>query len=94
MKILTALRYKWHKGLSMGLPGATELMIVLGIVVLVFGGKKIPELMKGIGGGIKNFKAAVKEDDAAVASSEEPKQVETDATTTTEAKVEETTKQA
>ena len=78
----------------MGLPGATELMIVLGIVVLVFGGKKIPELMKGIGGGIKNFKAAVKDDETVVASSEEPKKVETDTTTATDAKVEETTKQA
>jgi len=77
----------------MGLPGATELLIVLGIVVLVFGGKKIPELMKGIGGGIKNFKAAVK-DDEVVASKDEPKQVETDASTPNETKVEETTKQA
>lgn len=78
----------------MGMPGATELMIVLGIVVLVFGGKKIPELMKGIGGGIKNFKAAVKEDDPAVASSEEPKKVENETTASSETKVEETTKQA
>jgi len=77
----------------MGLPGATELLIVLGIVVLVFGGKKIPELMKGIGGGIKNFKAAVK-DDEVVASKDEPKKVETDASTPSETKVEETTKQA
>ena len=77
----------------MGLPGATELLIVLGIVVLVFGGKKIPELMKGIGGGIKNFKTAVK-DDEVVASNDEPKQVETDASTPNETKVEETTKQA
>ena len=77
----------------MGLPGATELFIVLGIVVLVFGGKKIPELMKGIGGGIKNFKAAVKEDDV-VATKDEPKKVETDASETAETKVEETTKQA
>jgi len=76
----------------MGMPGATELFIVLGIVVLVFGGKKIPELMKGIGGGIKNFKAAVKEDDV-VATKDEPKKVETDASIT-ETKVEETTKQA
>lgn len=83
------------KGYSMGLPGATELLIVLGIVILVFGGKKIPELMKGIGGGIKNFKKAVKDDDdEVVASKDEPKQVETDASTPNETKVEETTKQA
>lgn len=77
----------------MGLPGATELFIVLGIVVLVFGGKKIPELMKGIGSGIKNFKSAVKEDDT-LASNEEPKQVETPDVTESTTKVEETTKQA
>jgi len=39
-------------------------IIILGIVLLLFfGGKKIPELMKGLGSGIKEFKDAVKEDD-------------------------------
>ena len=38
-------------------PGSTELIIVLIIIVLLFGSKKIPELAKGIGSGIKNFKA-------------------------------------
>jgi sec-independent protein translocase protein TatA len=33
------------------------------VVLLLFGGKKIPELAKGLGSGIKNFKKAVKEDD-------------------------------
>ena len=45
-----------------GLSG-TELMVVLGVAVLLFGGKKIPELAKGLGEGIKNFKAAVKDDE-------------------------------
>jgi len=40
----------------MGL-SSTELIIILIIVVLLFGAKKIPELAKGIGSGIKNFKA-------------------------------------
>ena len=40
------------------------LLIVVGIVFL-FGGKKIPELMKGIGGGIKEFKKASKDDEEA-----------------------------
>jgi len=40
-----------------------ELLIILVIVVLLFGAKKIPELAKGLGSGIKNFKNAVKEDD-------------------------------
>lgn len=42
-----------------GLSG-TELMVVLGVAVLLFGGKKIPEVAKGLGEGIKNFKHAMK----------------------------------
>ena len=78
----------------MGMPSATELLIVLGIVVLIFGGRKIPELMKGVGSGIKNFKNAVKDDDLANADTDEAKKVETAAKTETTAKPEETTKQA
>lgn len=47
----------------MGMPGPQELIIILLIVVLLFGAKKIPELAKGLGTGIKNFKKAVKEED-------------------------------
>ena len=45
--------------------GTGELIIIAIIVLLLFGGKKIPELMKGIGKGVKNFKDGVKglEDD-------------------------------
>ena len=45
--------------------GAPEIIIVALLVLLLFGGKKIPELMKGIGKGIRNFKEGVKgvEDD-------------------------------
>jgi sec-independent protein translocase protein TatA len=43
-----------------GLSG-TELLVVLGVAVLLFGGKKIPEVAKGLGEGIKNFKNAMKE---------------------------------
>jgi len=39
-----------------------ELLIILLVAVLLFGGKKIPELAKGIGEGIKNFKNALKEE--------------------------------
>lgn len=45
---------------SIGLP---ELLIILGVAVLLFGGKKIPELAKGLGEGIKNFKHALKEEE-------------------------------
>ena len=43
--------------------GPMELVVILGIAMLLFGGKKIPELAKGLGEGIKNFKTALKEDD-------------------------------
>ena len=36
-------------------------IVVLGIVVLLFGGKKVPEVMKGLGTGIREFKQAVRE---------------------------------
>lgn len=42
---------------SIGLP---ELLVILGVAVLLFGGKKIPELAKGLGEGIRNFKTALK----------------------------------
>lgn len=53
---------------SIGLP---ELLVILGVAVLLFGGKKIPEVAKGLGEGIRNFKHALKGDDAKV---EEKKQ--------------------
>lgn len=40
-----------------------HILIVAIILVLMFGGKKIPELMRGVGSGIKEFKDAVKEDE-------------------------------
>lgn len=41
--------------------GTWELVIVVLIVLLLFGGKKIPELMEGLGKGVKSFKKGVKE---------------------------------
>jgi sec-independent protein translocase protein TatA len=43
--------------------GPMEIVIILVIVLLLFGGKKIPELMKGMGKGIKEFKKGVSDDD-------------------------------
>jgi sec-independent protein translocase protein TatA len=48
----------------MGKIGITEILLVLLLVVLLFGGRKIPELMRGIGQGIKEFKKASKYDPA------------------------------
>ncbi len=42
--------------------GIPELLVILAIVILIFGASRLPELGKGIGRGIKNFKDADKED--------------------------------
>ena len=52
METLTILALSWQ-----------HLLIVAVILLILFGGKKIPEMMKGLGSGIKEFKDAVKEDD-------------------------------
>lgn len=44
-----------------GLPGSTELFVIVLVVLLLFGGKKIPELARGLGKGIREFKDATKE---------------------------------
>jgi sec-independent protein translocase protein TatA len=53
---------------SIGMP---ELLVILGVAVLLFGGKKIPEVARGLGEGIRNFKHALKNEDEKV---EEKKQ--------------------
>ncbi len=45
------------------IPGPTELILILLIVVMLFGAKKIPEIMSGVGKGIKTFKKAMEEED-------------------------------
>ncbi|PWN60153.1 twin-arginine translocase TatA/TatE family subunit [Chryseobacterium oncorhynchi] len=52
MNTLTILALSWQ-----------HILIVAVLLVLLFGGKKIPELMRGVGSGIKEFKDAVKEED-------------------------------
>ncbi|WP_419868892.1 twin-arginine translocase TatA/TatE family subunit [Chryseobacterium sp. CT-SW4] len=52
MGTLTILALSWQ-----------HILIVAILLVLLFGGKKIPELMRGVGSGIKEFKDAVKEDE-------------------------------
>jgi len=57
----------------MGMPSGMELLVIALIVLLLFGGKKIPELAKGLGSGIKNFKKAVKDDENEVAETKTDK---------------------
>ena len=58
----------------MGIPGGWELVLIVGVVLLLFGGKKIPELAKGLVKGIKDFKKAVNVDDEPV--TEKAKEIE------------------
>lgn len=74
----------------MAMPSGSELLLIFGIVVLLFGAKKIPDLAKGLGQGIRNFKKEMKDEDApptpsASVTPEAPKQVDTTASTTVEA---------
>ncbi|MCK7533002.1 MAG: twin-arginine translocase TatA/TatE family subunit [Marinilabiliales bacterium] len=46
----------------LGWLGAWEIIVIVLVVLIFFGGKKIPELMKGIGQGIKEFKKAVRDE--------------------------------
>jgi sec-independent protein translocase protein TatA len=39
-----------------------QMMLILAVILLLFGGKKIPELMKGLGSGVKEFKKAAKDE--------------------------------
>ncbi len=43
--------------------GFGEILLIVAVIALLFGGKKIPELMKGLGSGIKEFKQAANEDE-------------------------------
>lgn len=43
--------------------GAPQIILIVVVILLLFGGRKIPELMRGLGSGIKEFKDASKDDD-------------------------------
>lgn len=60
MTTITILALSWQ-----------HLLVVALIILILFGGKKIPELMRGLGGGIKEFKDAVKEEDKKVEQKDE-----------------------
>ncbi|MCO6481632.1 MAG: twin-arginine translocase TatA/TatE family subunit [Flavobacteriales bacterium] len=48
----------------MGRIGPTEIILIIVLILLLFGGRKIPELMRGLGKGMKEFKDAQKDDNA------------------------------
>lgn len=47
----------------LGIPGGLQIVLIIVVVLLLFGGRKIPELMKGLGKGMKEFKDATKNDE-------------------------------
>lgn len=53
--------------------GGWELVAIVAVIVLLFGGKKIPELMKGVGKGVKSFKDGLNEIDEQVNQSDDKK---------------------
>ena len=60
----------------MSMPGGMEWLLIALVVLLLFGGKKIPELAKGLGSGIKNFKKAVKDDEDEIAEVKKSDEIE------------------
>jgi len=46
----------------LGIPGPWQIILIVLVVLLLFGGRKIPELMKGLGQGMKEFKKATKDE--------------------------------
>lgn len=57
----------------LGMFGTQEIIIIAIVVILLFGAKKIPQLMRGMGSGIKEFKDGMKEGEGAAESKEQEK---------------------
>ena len=68
----------------MSMPSGMELVLIVLVILLMFGGKKIPELAKGLGSGIRNFKKAVKDDEDEVVQNKSDEIEKKSGTTTTE----------
>ena len=62
--------------------GTGEIIIIALVVLLLFGGKKIPELMRGLGKGVKSFKDGMNEIEKEINEAPAPKQTETNPTET------------
>ena len=54
--------------------GTTEIIVIGGIALLIFGGKKLPELMRGLGKGVKEFKEGMKEVKEEISNEGTPKE--------------------
>ncbi|MDG1476175.1 MAG: twin-arginine translocase TatA/TatE family subunit [Vicingaceae bacterium] len=58
----------------LGFIGPWQIALIVAIVLLLFGGKKIPQLMRGLGSGVKEFKEGIKEGEDAAKSDKEEKE--------------------
>lgn len=56
--------------LPLGVIGPTQILVIVILIIVLFGGKKIPELMRGMGRGVKEFKDAVNKDYTAESTNE------------------------
>lgn len=54
--------------------GTTEIIVIGGIALLIFGGKKLPELMRGLGKGVKEFKEGMKDVKEEINAEEQPQE--------------------
>ncbi len=55
------------------IPGHWEIVLIVVAVLVLFGGKKIPEMMRGLGTGIKEFKQGIREDEKKIDDKDEEK---------------------
>jgi sec-independent protein translocase protein TatA len=60
----------------LGIPGPWQVILIVLVVLLLFGGRKIPELMKGLGQGMKEFKKATKDEASKEEEQEKEKEIE------------------
>lgn len=93
-RLKETLVYAGNAGLLFGFAGHWELLIVAGVILLVFFGRRIPEVMRSLGQGVTQFKKGLREDEAK-ADGEEAEAESTKSLPAPEREVEvETTKQA
>lgn len=64
----------------LGMVGPWQIIIIVALILLLFGGKKIPELMKGLGTGIKEFKDATRDENTQQTSKKETTKEDTSKT--------------
>lgn len=60
--------------------GTTEVIVIGGIALLIFGGKKLPELMRGLGKGVKEFKEGMKDIKEEITDEEQPQDLQEQST--------------